>query len=110
MKFDKYILDEDGNPKGEPDFMAWAKWFEENSEKRIVARTKVGKHTVSTVFLGLEHNFGMEGKPILWETMVFADDRKPGEDIYEFTERHVSKEEAQEYHNFLVKKLEKTPQ
>jgi hypothetical protein len=27
---------------------------------------------VSTVFLGLDHNFGMNGPPILFETMVFG--------------------------------------
>lgn len=31
---------------------------------------------ISTVFLGLDHRFVSEGKPILWETMIFCEDEK----------------------------------
>jgi hypothetical protein len=53
----------------EPDVEAWAQWFDNN--ERIVNRTNVGPHLVSTVFLGLDHNFGRQGPPLLFETMVF---------------------------------------
>ena len=43
---------------------------------------------VSTVFLGLDHNFTEVGDPVLWETMVF------GEDGGEICLRYSSEEEA----------------
>jgi hypothetical protein len=40
-------------------------------EKRRVARTQVAEANVSTVFLGIDHNFG-GGRPIFFETMIFG--------------------------------------
>jgi hypothetical protein len=53
------------------DFTQWGVGFEK-SEKRI-ARTKFPEAIVSTVFLGLDHNFDDDenAPPILFETMVF---------------------------------------
>ncbi len=48
---------------------AWAQWFE--AADRLVAKTEVGDVRISTVFLGLDHNFG-EGDPLLFETMIFG--------------------------------------
>ena len=30
---------------------------------------------ISTVFLGIDHNFGAEGPPLLFETMIFGGER-----------------------------------
>lgn len=50
----------------------WSTWFENAGEVRVVARDELPDgHTVSTVFLGIDHNFGDTGPPILFETMVF---------------------------------------
>ena len=50
------------------DLMTWAHWFERAD--RIVAQDQIGPLHVSTVFLGLDHNwFGDE--PHLFETMLF---------------------------------------
>lgn len=71
MKFPhqhKYILDERGEPKPEPDLMKWARWFE--TANRHVGNEWVEESRVSTVFLGLDHGFTSDC-PILWETMVF---------------------------------------
>jgi hypothetical protein len=68
---DKYILDDEGNPKPCYDLLEWAEWFETAREKRILASTIVGEYRVSTVFLGLNYDFTGKGLPILWETMVF---------------------------------------
>lgn len=65
----QYILDESGNPKPEPDLIKWATWFEKRGG-RIVKQEQVGEVWVSTVFLGLDHDFSGEGPPILWETMT----------------------------------------
>ena len=70
-----YILDASGEPVPEPDLIKWGHWFED-PRHRIVARDQLGPLTVSTVFLGVDHNFLPDGPPILWETMVFDADRR----------------------------------
>lgn len=51
----------------------WAVWSSQDGDVRRVAFTDIGNGvSVSTVFLGLNHNFG-GGEPILFETLVFAD-------------------------------------
>jgi hypothetical protein len=63
-----YILDEHHNAIP-VDLMTWARAFEGN---RHVARTTVYEGCeVSTVFLGLDHNFG-SGPPLIFETLVFG--------------------------------------
>lgn len=69
MKPYRYVLDENRVPVAEPDLFKWARWFE-NTEGRAVKQEKFGRVLVSTVFLGLDHNWS-EGPPILWETMIF---------------------------------------
>lgn len=71
---DRYILDENGDPVPEPDLMKWARWFEASwPDARRVALTQVSDEvTVSTVFLGSDHNWFDAGPPILFETMVFG--------------------------------------
>ncbi len=67
----KYILDDNGEPVSEADFMTWVKWIESCGDKRIVKRERIGSARVSTVFLGMDHGCG-GGPPILWETMIFG--------------------------------------
>lgn len=51
------------------DLMEWAKWM--STADRTVARTDIeGLVVVSTVFLGIDHQFG-EGEPLLFQTMAF---------------------------------------
>ena len=67
---DRYILDADGNPVPEPDLMTWGRWMEAGG--RQLAYTEIGgRYWVSTVFLGLDHNYWGNGPPVLWETMTF---------------------------------------
>lgn len=47
----------------------WGRWME-NFKDRIVQREEYKGFFVSTVFLGIDHRFD-EGKPLLFETMVF---------------------------------------
>jgi hypothetical protein len=55
------------------DSARWSAWFEFHYHERIVARTVVQEGVeVSTVFLGLDHNYSQTGPPILFETMVFG--------------------------------------
>jgi hypothetical protein len=54
----------------EPDLLTWCEWFE--TADRIVFQTEIPGGIVSTVFLGLDHQWG-KGPPLLFETMVFRD-------------------------------------
>jgi hypothetical protein len=50
---------------------SWSATFR-TDEDRIVAQDRHGDTWVSTVFLGMDHNYG-DGPPILFETMIFVD-------------------------------------
>ncbi len=76
----KYILNAEGQPEQCHDLLAWAHWFEKAD--RHVAHDTVGDVKVSTVFMGLDHSFGMQGGPILYETMVFGGPLDGGQDRY----------------------------
>lgn len=65
---DHYILD--GHQPVPCDLMTWGRWFE-SRENRHVANDYIGDVHVSTVFLGLNHQFGA-GPPLLFETMIFG--------------------------------------
>ena len=65
-----YVLDENGNPVPEPDGLKWSEFYA-SINNRNVGFYKDDRCEVSTVFLGMDHQFG-EGPPILWETMVFG--------------------------------------
>lgn len=88
------------------DAMEWARWFEKAD--RYVAHTKVGGVQISTVFLGLDHNFnsvhgggGDEELPLLFETMAFAGGDWAGIDC----ERCGTWEEAEAQHAAMVEKV-----
>ena len=92
---DKYILDEEGDAVP-ADLMTWATWFENNRDKRSIGKDEpVPGVTVSTVFLGLNHNFG-DGPPLLWETMIFGG---PHDD---YQERYATRTEALEGHKRAI--------
>lgn len=65
-----YVLDENDNPVLEPDLLTWARWYE--TADRHVALTELDGIKISTVFLGVDHNFSTDGPPILFETMIFG--------------------------------------
>lgn len=68
-----YILADDGKtPIPVEDVLVWARWYEQADKERRVGYDTIGDTEVSTIFLGIEHNFGIKGRPILWETMIFG--------------------------------------
>ncbi|MFQ5591315.1 MAG: hypothetical protein ACE5FM_00025 [Methyloligellaceae bacterium] len=85
-----YILENDV-PVLQPDVIKWRTWCEEQKASGRnwwrVASDVVGASTISTVFLGIDHQFG-DGPPILYETMVF------GGPCNEECRRYHTKEEA----------------
>lgn len=68
----------------------------ERPEVRRVAYDEIGEANVSTVFLGLDHNYG-DGPPLLFETMVFG---LPGETEYQW--RYATWDEAVAGHERAV--------
>lgn len=102
MRNANYILDCEGNPVPCINISAWARWFEGSSDQRRLAYDDVVDSdgelvSVSTVFLGMDHNFVDDGPPILWETMIFG----LGDD-QEYQERYTSKEAALEGHQKAI--------
>jgi hypothetical protein len=72
-----YILD--GHDAKEAELFEWAKWFE-TSDRRVKV-TAIDGVKVSTVFLGLDHNWG-DGPPLIFETMVFGGKFDQDQDRY----------------------------
>jgi hypothetical protein len=64
---DHRYYDRCGNPV---DPMYWSLMFEESD--RHVGDTTIGDVRVSTVFLGLNHQYESGGPPLIFETMVFG--------------------------------------
>jgi hypothetical protein len=52
-------------------FLEWARWFDKPNKRRV-AQDKIKDIRISTVFLGLDHNYYDTGPPILFETMIFG--------------------------------------
>jgi hypothetical protein len=61
-------------PVEESDLLTWGRWLETTDTR--VRRTRVGPYEVSTVFLGLDHQFSPGGPPLLFETMVLVPELK----------------------------------
>lgn len=72
----------------------WGNWFD--SIDRHVDLTEIDGIEISTVFLGLDHNY-YEGPPHIFETMVF---KEPGRDIY--CTRCSTWEQAEEMHKKAI--------
>ena len=73
MRF--YTLDDKNNPVP-CSLDEWGKYFKHDfkENKRRVAEDRIGEYYISTIFLGVDHNFFEVGPPLVFETMVFKDD------------------------------------
>lgn len=69
--------------------------FEDAMLSYSICKTGFKDILVSTVFLGINHNFG-QGKPILFETMIF------GGSLDGKQWRHTEYDEAEEFHKTAV--------
>lgn len=81
---DKFILGKDGRTPVPCDLMQWADAVEQRrfaNDPWRVDRTEFEGGHVSTVFLGLDHQFG-EGPPLLFETMIFGGTNDGWQDRY----------------------------
>jgi hypothetical protein len=75
------------------DYMDW--W---GSTQRQLFHDTVGPASVSTVFLGLDHDFGIAGKPVVFETLVFGGVHDGD------MNRYCTYQDAKEGHEEMVKK------
>jgi hypothetical protein len=75
----------------------WSAHYDD--DHRIVAQTGNDNIWVSTVFLGINHNFFGEGPPILFETMIF------GGRMDEYQHRYHTYEEALAGHHMVCEEL-----
>jgi len=78
--------------------LEWAEIFEK-SKDRVVARSMGLGMRISTVFLGLDHNYGISGDPLLFETMVFGGPHDQDQ------ERYSTWEEAETGHVKMVQSV-----
>lgn len=89
-----YILD-GKTPVECDDVMTWGSWFQ--TADRHVKKTNLGDIQVSTVFLGLDHNYEETGAPVLFETMIFGGDHD------EYCERYTTWDDAEKGHDKACK-------
>ena len=88
--------------QGKPlELMQWAQLFEDNAYRHIAETTLPDGTWVSTVWLGLDHNFG-RGVPVIFETMVFP--HKDDNSNEQEQERYSTLEEALNGHTRMVQK------
>lgn len=85
MDMGYYILDGDNNLVHMDDVIDWSYAMQRMraAGTNIVKQENVGQFWISTVFLGLDHNFNRmwgEGVPLVFETMVF--EREDDEPTY----------------------------
>ncbi|HMF66125.1 MAG TPA: hypothetical protein VK602_00775 [Phyllobacterium sp.] len=113
-----YILDENHQPV-EADMMTWARWFADDSNRRV-AEDFTGFYILSSVFLGIDHNFGWKGPPLLFETMVFLREaeiklmfgkhRPVNEEAFELGDtcwRYSSWDDCATQHQTILRRLQK---
>lgn len=95
-----YIL-KDKKPIRASSVLEWGKFMGDREASRV-ARTDITKDiNVSTVFLGIDHNFTRNGPPILFETMIF------GGKLNQYQERYCTWKEAEKGHEVAVKLAKK---
>lgn len=94
MSNNLYILDGEGNCLLEDDYLKWVEWCG-NIENRRVDFFENDRGSISTVFLGMDHNFSGEGDPVLWESLFYIDN-------VEYIKRYTSRKEAEEFHERVI--------
>jgi hypothetical protein len=86
----KYRRDGTPYPEGDEGLLEWARDLE-NFEGRVVRQeTLPNGYWVSTVWLGLDHNFRPTGPPLIFETMVI----NPSGEWEDYQERYSTENEA----------------
>jgi hypothetical protein len=90
------------NRAGEPiSYVQWRRLFEDK-RYQVVRQTEVGEVMVSTVWLGMDHGWGEEHGPIIFETMIFGLEGDQDAEQY----RYADEETALVDHEHLVQQLQ----
>lgn len=76
---------------------------EEFEKFRVVGKDKFGNFEISTVFLAIDHGFGIGHAPVLFETIVFGPPSEKGEP---YQQRYETPAEARCGHAWLKSILE----
>lgn len=97
MRLLSYYILNNKTPMMVEDVLTWGEWFEKAD--RRVAWTQIGEIVISTVFLGLDHNYSHIGPPILFETMVLGGEKD------EYVQRYAIWEEAEWGHREIVNEI-----
>ena len=98
-----FYLDKDNNvipcEEGMEAFLEWSTWFDNTymDGSHWIASTKIKGILVSTIFLGMNHQWG-EGPPVVFETMILG-----GWIDQEYQERYCTYDEAKEGHAAAIK-------
>ncbi|HSV08577.1 MAG TPA: hypothetical protein VLI07_18820 [Candidatus Binatus sp.] len=92
-------LSEHFDRDGEPITMRQWGMLAHDRDYKVVKQEHVGPYFVSTVWLGLDHSFG-RGPPIVFETMVFKEDRTDLE-----CWRYATEAEAVEGHQLMCEQV-----
>lgn len=87
-------------PRGDKGLFEWAADYEDLKKKIVKQDRLPNKVRVSTVWLGLDHNWGDKNRPQIFETMVFFGKGYEDEECW----RYATEEEALRGHKMLVKK------
>lgn len=96
MDFDRFYFVLDGHKvRATRDMLEWARMFEDHAA-RTVAKSEIGGVEVSTVFLGLDHNFSGDGPPKLFETMIF---QSKSDELDGWCQRCSTWEQAEQQHD-----------
>jgi len=91
--------DRDGKPLTNTE--AWGELFYDREYQRVARDVLPNGMLVSTVWLGIDHNFSGHGPPIIFETMVFeSEDNLTDIDM----DRYATEAEALFGHQEYVKK------
>ena len=100
-----WILDENHRPVRAP-LSLWGPWFE-HLENRQVAETSTQTSRISTVFLGLNHQW-TKGPPLLFAAFEKEGHRSPLVDFLvrdDLCIRDATREDAVATHNTMVKRM-----
>ena len=79
----------------------WMLLFEDHDYKRVET-SDIGEVRVSTVWLGIDHNFSKTGQPLIFETMVF------GGELDHDCARYTTEAEARAGHVAIVQRVRET--
>lgn len=88
-------------PKEIEDVHEWATWYE--TAKRHVADERILGCRVSTIFLGIDHQYGA-GPPLVFETMIF------GGPLDQEQDRCSTWEQAEAMHKSMVDRVKASMQ